>query len=95
MPRQARLDPLGALYHVMIQGIEGSDIFFDDENRGDFTSRISSLVAITGARIVAWAFMTNHVHLVLFSGHSNYDGDSTKYRSRDVSGCNGSETKGG
>jgi len=70
MPRQARLDALGTLHHVMIRGIEGTDIFCDDEDRGDFTSRISALVERTGTRIVAWAFMTNHVHLLLFSGRS-------------------------
>jgi hypothetical protein len=42
MPRQARLDALGTLHHVGIRGIEGTDIFCDDEDRGDFRSRISS-----------------------------------------------------
>ena len=70
MPRQARLDVHGTLHHVMIRGIEGTDIFCDNEDRGDFTSRISSLVGRTDTRIVAWALMTNHVHLLLLSGQS-------------------------
>ena len=31
MPRQARLDALGILHHVIVQGIEGYLIFLDDQ----------------------------------------------------------------
>jgi hypothetical protein len=33
MPRQARLDALGTLHHVMVRGIEGTPIFKDKEDR--------------------------------------------------------------
>ncbi len=69
MPRQARLDAPGTLHHVMIRGIEGQDVFRDDVDRRDFLGRVGILAAETGTRIVAWALMTNHVHLLLFSGH--------------------------
>ncbi len=69
MPRQARLDAPGTLHHVMIRGIEGREIFRDDVDRRDFLVRTGTLAAETGTRIVAWALMTNHVHLLFFSGH--------------------------
>ncbi|MDP2992941.1 MAG: transposase [Deltaproteobacteria bacterium] len=69
MPRQARLDAPGTLHHVMIRGIEGREIFRDNADRKDFISRIGQLVEKTGTRILAWALMNNHVHLLLFSGH--------------------------
>ena len=68
MPRQARLDSPGTLHHVMIRGIEGRSIFFEDGDREDFLSRMRELSLKTGTRILAWAFMKNHVHLLLFSG---------------------------
>ncbi len=68
MPRQARLDAPGTLHHVMIRGIERSPIFRDDQDRLDFTSRMGVLAKETGTKILAWALMRNHVHLLFFSG---------------------------
>ncbi len=68
MPRQARLDTPGTLHHVMIRGIEGKTIFGDDEDRKDFICCVDDLTEKTGTRILAWALMDNHVHLLLFSG---------------------------
>ena len=68
MPRVARLDAPGTLHHVMIRGIEGVDIFRDDQDRQTFVSRIDPLVKNTGTRILAWVLMGSHVHLLLLSG---------------------------
>ena len=70
MPRQARLDAPGTLHHVMIRGIERSPIFKDDQDRKDFISRMGMLAQETGTKILAWALMSNHVHLLFFSGPS-------------------------
>ncbi len=70
MPRHARLDAPGTLHHVMIRGIEKSPIFKDDQDRQEFTSRMGRLAQETGTRILAWALMRNHVHLLFFSGPS-------------------------
>jgi REP element-mobilizing transposase RayT len=68
MPRQARLDAPGTLHHVMIRGIERSAIFKDDQDRQDFISRTGMVAQETGTKILAWALMNNHVHLLFFSG---------------------------
>ena len=68
MPRQARLDAPGTLHHIIIRGIEGTPIFLNDQDRQNFLSRIDPLVDKTGARILAWALMDNHVHLLMLSG---------------------------
>ena len=68
MPRQARLDVPGTLHHIMIRGIEGTRIFWDDQDRQDFVTRIGQLVDRTGTRILAWVLLDNHVHLLIFSG---------------------------
>ena len=53
----------------MIRGLEGREIFSDDTDREDFISRTGKLVHETGTRIIAWALMDNHAHLLFFSGH--------------------------
>ncbi len=68
MPRKARLDAPGTLHHVMIRGIDGIDIFRDDQDRQAFIDRLSPLVKSTKTRILAWALMANHIHLLIFSG---------------------------
>ena len=70
MARQARLDAPGTLHHVMIRGIERSPIFRGDQDRQDFVFRMGMLAQETGTKIVAWALMSNHVHLLFFSGPS-------------------------
>jgi putative transposase len=68
MPRNARLDVPGTLHHVMVRGIERTNIFQDEEDRQAFVERIRSLVQETGTRILAWALMDNHAHLLVISG---------------------------
>jgi REP element-mobilizing transposase RayT len=70
MPRQARLDAPGTLHHVMVRGIERSPIFKDDQDRQDFISRTGKVAEETGTKILAWALLNNHVHLLFFSGRS-------------------------
>lgn len=70
MPRQARLDAPGTLHHVMIRGIEGANIFWDDQDREHFLLRVGTIGKATETRILAWALLDNHVHLLLFSGSS-------------------------
>ena len=53
MPRQARLDAPGTLQHVMVRGIDGLELFRDDQDREDIISRISQLIESTGAKIIA------------------------------------------
>jgi REP element-mobilizing transposase RayT len=52
----------------MARGIEGKNIFLDKEDRKTFVDRLGKLVQETGTRILAWAFMDNHFHLLIISG---------------------------
>jgi REP-associated tyrosine transposase len=65
MPRAARIDLLNTLNHVMVRGIERTDIFLDDADRSAFLHRLASLLNETGTECLAWAIMRNHVHLLL------------------------------
>ncbi|NTW68236.1 MAG: hypothetical protein HGB23_00120 [Chlorobiaceae bacterium] len=68
MPRGARLDAPGTLHHVMVRGIEGNSIVFDDADRAFFVSRMGKIATATATKIYAWALMTNHAHILLRSG---------------------------
>lgn len=71
MPRQARLDIPGMIHHVMSRGIEGRDIFCDDEEKEGFLKRLADEVnRPEGPRLYAWALMSNHFHLLLRPGES-------------------------
>jgi putative transposase len=49
----------------MVRGIEKRDIFNDDRDRFTFLNRLSQLLVKTETRCLAWAFLTNHAHLLL------------------------------
>src|SRR5512146_2064848 len=65
MPRSGRIDIPGLLHHVIVRGIERSDIFLDDDDRRSFLERFSKLLIATETDCLAWALMTNHFHLLL------------------------------
>jgi len=71
VPRQPRLDSPGLVHHVMARGIEGQDLFRDDQDRENFLQRLEAGVQRPGGpRLYAWALMSNHFHLLLRSGES-------------------------
>lgn len=64
-----RIDAPGALHHIIVRGIEQRNIFGDDSDRDNFLGRLASIVEETETRCYAWAFIPNHFHLLLKSGH--------------------------
>lgn len=65
MPRDPRFELLGRHQHVMAQGMNRTPIFLDDADRRGFLVRAGAVFAELHVECVAWALMTNHVHLVL------------------------------
>ena len=65
MPRMARFELPGALYHVMAHSIEGKELFVDDEDRMDFLSRFEKGLINTGFQCYAWTLMDNHYHFLI------------------------------
>ena len=68
MPRKARIDAPGALHHIIVRGINRRKIFFDDPDRDDFLDRLGDILSDSQTPCFAWAFMTNHLHLLLMTG---------------------------
>jgi len=69
MPRTARLDAPGTLHHVMIRGIERRNIFRNKTDRLDFLERLEKLIPEAGIVCYGWAFLSNHAHFLLKTGH--------------------------
>ncbi len=68
MPRNSRIDAPGAFHHIICRGLEQREIFFDDEDRDDFVSRLSRILIDTSTCCFAWALIPNHFHLLLKTG---------------------------
>jgi REP element-mobilizing transposase RayT len=65
MPRHARIDIPGLLHHVIVRGIEKRPVFLDDQDREEFLSRFTMLLAETKTDCYAWALLDTHFHLLL------------------------------
>jgi putative transposase len=65
MTRSARLDIPNLLQHVIVRGIERSDIFLNDDDRQDFVQRFQTLLEEMDVECFAWSLMSNHFHLLL------------------------------
>ncbi len=68
MPRQARIDIPGHLYHVIARGIERGRIFIDDGDYADFLSRFGKNLDKTGNKCLAFSLLPNHFHLLVLRG---------------------------
>ena len=77
MPRQARLDVPGALHHIMVRGINKSNIFDDERDKTGFLERLGQNVVEGKNFVYAWVLMDNHVHILFKSGR---DGISAMMR---------------
>ncbi|MBI1920387.1 MAG: transposase [Geobacter sp.] len=68
MARKPRIHFPAALYHVMLRGNAGQDIFFEDADRYRFYLLLQEGVERFGHRIHAYCLMSNHIHLAIQVG---------------------------
>lgn len=64
MGRPRRMYARG-IYHVAAHGSDDRDLFVDDLDRRVFLSHLSETAALLGVRVISYALMTNHHHLLL------------------------------
>lgn len=68
MARRSRHSSPEAVYHIMMRGNNGQSIFSSDVDRCRFCLLMQEGVERYGHRILAFCFMSNHVHLALKLG---------------------------
>jgi putative transposase len=72
MPRLARVDVGGEIYHIINRANGRLQIFSNDEDYRLFEKILLDAKELTGMRILAYVVMPNHWHLIL---HPEHDGD--------------------
>jgi putative transposase len=65
MPRAPRIEYEDAIYHVMARGNQRRAIVFSDADRDLFVDTLAEICAQTQWRVLAFALMNNHYHLVI------------------------------
>ncbi len=68
MARKPRLHVEGGVYHVILSGNGGQDIFFSRDDRRFFYGLIEEGCRRFGYRVHGFCLMTNHVHLIVQIG---------------------------
>lgn len=71
MPRKARVEFAGAVYHLMDRGDRQEAIFRDDDDRERFLVTLGQACDRTGWRVHAFVLMTNHYHLLVETPQPN------------------------
>ncbi|MBC3888422.1 transposase [Acetobacterium paludosum] len=70
MARQARAKSITGIYHVILKGIDGRNIFLDDSDRSIFMEKLNKAREIGGFQLYAYCLMDNHVHLLIKEGEA-------------------------
>lgn len=65
MTRDARQRGESGIYHVMLRGINQTQLFYDDDDRQFFLGCMSRLITESSFRLYAYALMGNHIHLLI------------------------------
>ncbi len=69
MARKPRINFPGAVYHVILRGNAGQNIFFDDKDRCRFYLLMQEGLERYGHRVLAFCLLTNHAHLAIQIGN--------------------------
>ncbi|HFQ81919.1 MAG TPA: transposase [Desulfobacterales bacterium] len=68
MARKPRINIPGGIYHVMLRGNGGHDIFWQPQDQCRFLLLVQEGIARFDYRVHAFCLMTNHVHLIIQIG---------------------------
>jgi REP element-mobilizing transposase RayT len=68
MPRGERKISGTGIYHIVIRGINGQQIFEDDEDYEKFIENLSEVKKQAAFELFAYCQMSNHVHLLIKEG---------------------------
>jgi putative transposase len=71
MARPLRIELADAYYHAMNRGNNRQDIFFSDKDRLSFLEALADSCEIFAVRLVSYALMSNHFHLLIHTAQAN------------------------
>ena len=70
MAAQPRKLSASGIYHVMLRGINQTQLFYEDEDRHAFIERLGRFEEGCGFGLMAYSLMGNHVHLLIKAGEA-------------------------
>jgi len=65
MARYARKQSSSGIYHVMLRGIDQTQLFYDNEDRQAFLKRLARFKNEGAFQLYAYSLMGNHIHLLI------------------------------
>ncbi len=65
MPRKAREKSKSGIYHVVIRGNNGQNIFFDEEDKQEFLNTLFFCRQTDGFLLFAYALFDEHAHFII------------------------------
>ncbi len=65
MSRQPRTFAYSQIYHIILKGIDGHDIFYDNKDKDFFLKQIQITKQTFNYIVYSYCLMSNHVHLVI------------------------------
>lgn len=68
LPRFARKQSSTGIYHIMLRGNEGKELFRDDSDRFRFLDTLHKVKEDGNYDVYAYCLMNNHVHLLMKEG---------------------------
>ena len=71
MPRRAREEIEGGVFHVYARGVEKRPIYRDDEDRRAYLRLLDEVIESTGWLCLSFCLMDNHVHLLVETPKAN------------------------
>ena len=71
MARHSRLLSNDNIYHIVLKGINGNTLFYDDKDFGSFIKHFKEACTNYNIDIIAFCLMTNHVHFILRFDNNN------------------------
>jgi len=66
--RQARQRSKTGIYHIMVRGINGQNIFFDEDDYKRYLETLARISEEGEAQVLGYCLMSNHVHLLIHEG---------------------------
>ena len=71
MPRMERIKSKTKVYHVVDRGINKQNIFLDQQDLKKYREEVKKTKEKYNYEILAYAFMNNHVHFVIYDKNDN------------------------
>lgn len=65
IPRQARIKSGTGIYHIMLRGVNGQQIFEEKEDCDKFIEILKEYKAVSEYKVFAYCLMGNHIHLLM------------------------------